>query len=324
MAIGMDPAAASACQTPRTTVIITSFNYAEYLRQAIDSVLAQTDGDFELLIVDDGSSDGSAEVARTYRDPRICVLVQSHSGPGAARNAGMRAARGRYIAFLDADDLWVPNKLAAQCEVLDRCPDVGLVYTRFGVIDARGCVQSQGRSFLATRPSGAILRQLLEGNVIGTPSTICFRGDMVADGRLAFDETGAYTEDWHFYLRTALRTRIHYLPRTLAYHRQHSRNMGGRVPTIMKEILHTGRFGLELARECLEVTESELQHLERRVLAYAEAIAGREYVKAGNWALARAHAARSLALQPWNIRETVFYLLASMGWVPGIVTRHLK
>jgi glycosyltransferase involved in cell wall biosynthesis len=324
MAIGMDPAAASACQTPRTTVIITSFNYAEYLRQAIDSVLAQTDTDFELLIVDDGSTDESAAHARSYVDPRIQVVVQPHRGTGAARNAGLRAARGRYVAFLDADDIWMPGKLAAQCAVLDRRADIGLVYARFGVIDADRRVLSSGRSFFGAKPSGTIFRHLLTGNVIGTPSTICFRRDMVADGQLAFDETGAYTEDWHFYLRTALRTRIHYLPRTLAYHRQHSRNMGGHVPTIMKEILHTGRFGLELARERLEVTESELKHLERRVLAYAEAIAGREYVKAGNWALARAHAARSLMLQPWNMRETVLYLLASMGWVPGVVTRHLK
>jgi len=324
MAISMHPEAASACQTPRTTVIITSFNYAEYLRQAIDSVLAQTDTDFELLIVDDGSTDESAAHARAYLDPRIQVVVQPHRGTGAARNAGLRAARGRCIAFLDADDVWVPEKLAMQSELLDRRADIGLVYARFGVIDADRRMLSSGRSFFGAKPSGAIFRHLLTGNVIGTPSTICFRRDMVADGRLAFDETGAYSEDWHFYLRTALGTRIQYLPRTLAYHRQHSRNMGGRVPIIMKEILHTGRFGLELARERLEITESERKHLERRVLAYAEAIAGREYLKAGNWALARAHAARSLMHQPWNMRETVLYLLASLGWVPQAVMRHLK
>lgn len=310
-------------ERPRTSVIITSFNYAEYLPAAIASVLAQTDGDFELLIVDDGSTDGSLAVARSYADPRIRVLVQPHSGLGAACNTGMQAACGRYIAFLDADDIWVRDKLAAQCELLDRRPDIGLVYTRFGVIDADGRMQSR-RSYLARKPSGAILPYLLEGNVIGTPSTICFRRDLIEKNMLCFDDTYTYSEDWHFYLRVAIHTLVHHLPRTLAYHRQHSRNMGGRVPIVMKEILQTGRFGLELARERLETTESELKLLERRVLAYAEAIAGREYLKAGNWALARAHAARSLAHQPWNIRETVLYLFASMGWVPGVVTRHLR
>jgi glycosyltransferase involved in cell wall biosynthesis len=310
-------------ERPRTSVIITSFNYTEYLPAAIASVLAQTDRDFELLIVDDGSTDGSLAVARSYSDPRVRVLVEPHRGLGPTRNVGMQAARGRYIAFLDADDIWMPGKLAAQCAVLDRRADIGLVYTRFGVIDASGRMQSR-RSYLAPKPSGAILRDLLEGNVIGTPSTICVRREIVEDGNLWFDETRTHLEDWHFYLRVAIHTLVHHLPRTLAYHRQHSKNMGGHVATFMREVQHTGRFGLDLAREHLGLSEREIQRIERRVLAYADALVGREYIKAGNLALARAHAARSLALQPWNIRETVLYLLASMGWVPGVVTRHLK
>lgn len=309
---------------PRTSVIISSFNYAEYLPASIESALAQIDRDFELLIVDDGSTDDSAVTARAYSDPRVRVIVRPHCGLGAVRNAGMRAARGRYIAFLDADDLWVPNKLAAQCEVLDRSPDVGLVYTRFGVIDARGCVQSQGRSFLAARPSGAILRQLLESNVIGTPSTICFRRDLVEDEALLFDETRTHSEDWHFYLRVALRTRIRYIPRTLAYHRQHTRNRYSHVPTLMSETLQTGRFGCDLARKHLRLGEREIQRVQRRVIGYVEALACREYVKAGNLTLARAHAARSLRYHPWNVREAALCLLASVGWVPRLITQRLK
>jgi glycosyltransferase involved in cell wall biosynthesis len=308
----------------RTSVVIPSFNYAEYLPASIESVLAQTDRDFELLIVDDGSTDGSLAVARSYSDPRVRVLVEPHRGIGPTHNVGMQAARGRYIAFLDADDIWARGKLAAQCELLDRCPDIGLVYTRYGVIAADGRVTSRGYSWLTPKPSGAILRQLLEGNVIGTMSSICFRRDLVEDQQLRFDDTETYSDDWHFYLRVAARTRVHYLPRTLAYHRQHARNTSGHVPTLMAQTLRTGRFGLDLARQQLGFAEPELRRIERRVLAYAEALVGREYLKAGNRALARAHAARSLSLQPWNIRGTVLYLLASIGWMPQVVTRHLK
>lgn len=311
-------------QLPRTSVIITSFNYAEYLPAAIASVLAQTDPDLELLIVDDGSTDGSLSVARSQPDPRVRVLVQPHRGPGAARNRGMQAACGRYIAFLDADDIWLPEKLAAQCELLDRRPDIGLVYTRYGVIDAGGRVTSRGYSWLTPKPSGAILRQLLEGNVIGTPSTICFRRGLIENEAIRFEDTEIHSDDWHFYLRVAPYTRVHYLPRTLAYHRQHRRNRFGDAPTIPADVMGTGRFGLHLARHHLGLSESELDRIERRMLAYGEALAAREYLKSGNWALARAHVARSLGHHPWNPRELLVYLLASTGWVPEAITRRLK
>lgn len=308
----------------RTSVIISSFNYAEYLLASIESALAQIDRDFELLIVDDGSTDDSVATARAYSDPRIRVIIQPHRGIGAARNAGMRASRGRYIAFLDADDVWAPDKLAAQCEVLDRRPDIGLVYTRFGVIDAAGCVQSEGRSFFAARPSGAILRQLLEGNVIGTASTICLRRDLVENHKIFFDDTQTHAEDWHFYLRIAARTCIHYMPRTLAYHRTHSRNASRLVATVMTPALRTGRFELDLARNHLGLAGPGIEQIKRRMFAYAETLAAREYVKAGNLMQAHAHAARSLMYYPWNLREATLCLLASVGWVPRMITQRLK
>ena len=311
-------------RSPRTSVIITSFNYAEYLPAAIESVLAQTDSDFELLIVDDGSTDGSVAIARACTDPRVRVLVQPHRGRAAARNTGMRAVRGRYIAFLDADDVWVHDKLAVQSELLDCRPDVGLVYTRFGVIDAYGRVQSQGRSHFGMKPSGSILRHMLVGNAIGTPSTICFRRDLVEAENLCCDETNTQREDWHFCMRLALRTRIHHIPRTLAYHRQHARNMQGNVAATMIQSLCTAQFGLDLARKHLGLPEREIRGIERRVLAYIEAIAGREYVKAGNLTLARAHVARSLMHYPWNVREAALYVLALIGWVPRAIRRRLK
>jgi len=314
----------AASHTPRTSVIIPSFNYAEYLPAAIASVLAQSDSDLELLVVDDGSTDDSVAIAQVFPDPRVRVFVRPHRGRAAPRNTGMRAARGRYIAFLDADDIWVQDKLAVQCEALDRHPDVGLVYSRFGVIDAVGRLQSRGRSYLAAKPSGAILRHLLEANVIGTPSTICFRRDLVENNGLWFDETNTHREDWHFYLRVAARSRIHYLPRTLAYHRYHTRNTQGNVPARMTESLCTVQFGLDLALKCFGLSGRELQRVERRALAYVEAIAGREYAKAGNLTLARGHAARSLKHYPWNVREATLYLLASIGWVPQAIARRLK
>jgi len=308
---------------PRTSVIIPSYNYAEFLPAAIESVLAQTDQDFELLIVDDGSTDESVAVACAYADPRVRVLAQRHRGIGAARNQGIRAARGRYIAFLDADDVWVPSKLAAQCDLLERRPDVGLVYGRFGVIDASGRVRSSGRTYLAPKPSGAIIRHLLARNVIGTPSTICLRRHVIQAGS-AFDETGAHAEDWHFYLQIASRTRIQYLPRILAYHRQHSRNWNGTISILSAQTRRTAEFALGLARDQLGLTARDLECLRRRLLAYVDALVAREFAKAGDVAVTRRHAARSLVQYPWNVTEALLWLSATAGWVPSVFRRRLK
>jgi glycosyltransferase involved in cell wall biosynthesis len=309
---------------PRTSVIITSYNYACYLPAAMASVLAQTEGDFELLLVDDSSTDDSVAVAQACADPRVQVIVQPHSGLGAARNTGIRAARGRYIAFLDADDVWVPDKLARQCHILDRQPSIGLVYTRFGIIDPAGRRQSRGYSYLSATPSGSLLPYLIAGNVVGTPSTICFRRALIDAYEAHFDETEAYVEDWHFYLQLAPHCAFAYLARTLAFHRQHDRNMQGALLTDMTQSLNTARFGLAQARRYLSLEEGDLRRFECRVGAYIDAMAGREYVKAGQLELARRHAARSLRAYPWNLTEAVLYLLAALGWVPQSIRRHLK
>lgn len=102
--------------SPNVSVIVPNFNYAQYLGACIESVLAQTYGDFELIVVDDGSSDGSPQIARNFTDPRVRVIVQANAGVSAARNRGVQASSGRWIAFLDSDDLWTPDSLRLRVE----------------------------------------------------------------------------------------------------------------------------------------------------------------------------------------------------------------
>jgi len=114
---------------PAVSVIMPAFDAERYLPAAIDSVLRQTYADLELLIVDDGSSDETAQIGRWYaaRDPRVRVLQQPNAGPGPARNTGFRAAQGRYLAFLDSDDEWDDTFLAEHVAILDARPDVDVV-----------------------------------------------------------------------------------------------------------------------------------------------------------------------------------------------------
>lgn len=126
--------------SPRVTVLMTVYNDERHVAQAIDSVLAQTHRDFELLIVDDGSTDGTAAILARYAaaDPRIRVLTQPNSGTTAAANAGLEQARGLYVARLDSDDLSHPDRLAIEVAFLDAHPEVALVGGGSEIIDDSG------------------------------------------------------------------------------------------------------------------------------------------------------------------------------------------
>ena len=104
----------------RVSVIVPLYNKAHYIRRALDSIAAQTFSDFEVIVIDDGSTDGGAALARAYPDPRVRVLVQENQGPGGARNRGVREARGELLAFLDADDEWTPEYLSTSVRLLGK------------------------------------------------------------------------------------------------------------------------------------------------------------------------------------------------------------
>ncbi len=114
---------------PLVSILIPTYNYGAYLADAIDSVLAQTVSDYEIVVVDDGSTDDTAEIAARY--PQVRYLRQENAGVGAARERGRLAARGRYLAFIDADDLWHPRKLEKQLAYLEAHPDCRIVFTLF-------------------------------------------------------------------------------------------------------------------------------------------------------------------------------------------------
>jgi Glycosyltransferases involved in cell wall biogenesis len=116
---------------PKVSVIITVYNIAQYLSEAIDSVLKQSFKDFEIIIVDDGSIDDTREVVNKYleRDLRINYIYQENKGPGAARNTGIKAAKGQYVAFLDGDDVLTQESLAERIALLERFSEVSFVYS---------------------------------------------------------------------------------------------------------------------------------------------------------------------------------------------------
>lgn len=122
---------------PKVSVIIPAYNRAQFLPRAIDSVLAQTYKDFEVLVVDDGSTDDTKKVLEQYNG-KIKYFYKDNGGSSSARNHGIENSSGEYIAFLDSDDIWMPEKLSIQVDVLDKNKNVGLVYSRMPIIDNEG------------------------------------------------------------------------------------------------------------------------------------------------------------------------------------------
>ncbi len=115
----------------KVSVVIPLFNKAQYIERTLRSALAQTYNDFEIIVVDDGSEDGGDRIVEAIKEPRIRLIRQENAGPGAARNRGIESSQGQFIAFLDADDLWLPGKLQDQTNFMLRHPEVGLSATNY-------------------------------------------------------------------------------------------------------------------------------------------------------------------------------------------------
>src|SRR6516164_1649055 len=129
--------------TPLVSIITPAYNSADYIGETIASVRAQTFTDFELIVADDGSTDGTPDVVRTAAagDPRVVLTETPHGGAAVARNTALHVARGRFIALLDSDDVWMPDYLSAQLSIAERCPGGGVVtanaISRGGDLDGR-------------------------------------------------------------------------------------------------------------------------------------------------------------------------------------------
>ena len=199
---------------PRIGVVVPTYNHAHVLSDAIESILAQTRRPDEIIVVDDGSTDGTQELVSTF-DWSIQYVYQDNKGLSAARNTGIRESTADWICFLDADDLWKPRKLDLQlASIRSIGPEIGCVYTRFIVQAPRA------RSLSPVPPGeGALtLRNLLRRNWIGV-LTVAARRDLVLDLG-GFDEDLDAVEDWDLWLRMAA-ANVHfaYVPEPLAIYR---------------------------------------------------------------------------------------------------------
>jgi glycosyltransferase involved in cell wall biosynthesis len=205
---------------PKVSVIIPTYQSVKFVREAIDSVLAQTYRDYEVIVVDGGSTDGTIEVLSSYGNS-IRVIRQNGKGISNARNNGVLASNGEYIAFMDSDDLWVPNKLEVQCKFLESKSNiVGLIYSDalFFEEEKNGKLERQSRMEKLYR--GKVIKHLLETNFIPA-STVTMRKSCFEKVGY-FDESLEVCEDIDMWIRIAESFEVDYQDLVLAKIRWHS------------------------------------------------------------------------------------------------------
>lgn len=213
-------------QGPAVSVVMPVYQGREHLAAAIESVLAQTCEQFELLVIDDGSTDGSSAIAQTYeeRDPRIHYTRQENAGQGAARNAAIGVARGDAVAFLDQDDLWLPDKLARQLPLLD---DTTVVYSDTYILREGGHSGEERLSdYLEGWPAPATLESLIVGNTIPVLTALLSRRLLLAHGGFTSDPALKGVDDYDLWLRLAAAgVTFSFVPEPLAVYRVHGAAM---------------------------------------------------------------------------------------------------
>lgn len=199
---------------PKASIIVPAYNATKTLPETMNSLLSQTCRDYEIILVDDGSTDGTTEMAQSYSaNPRVYVRHQTNRGLAGARNSGIAAARGDYIGFCDADDLWLPQKLQLHIDHLEASPDLAISYSASALIDEQG-----QRLRVAQKPRlrGVTPAHVFKRNPIGNGSSvvarrsalrdIAFRPHFETQRDWVFDETFRQSEDIECWLRLMLST----------------------------------------------------------------------------------------------------------------------
>ncbi len=212
---------------PLITVIMASYYHAEYLPDAIESVLNQTFPDLELIIIDDASQDTSRSCIERYalQDERIrAVFHDTNHGIAYTANQGLALARGKYIAFIDSDDVWIPDKLQRQLDILALNEDI-VVWSEGLIIDEKGI--PTGETFTQVnqvgnrKKSGDIFEELIQGNYIFGSSMVFKKENLHG---IRFNEKLKYLNDFQFNVDLAETFKFHYIPEPLAFYRVHERN----------------------------------------------------------------------------------------------------
>lgn len=206
---------------PRVSINICCYNSEPFIKRTLEQVLAQTFKDFEVIVIDDGSQDKTGEVVKSFQDDRIRYYYQDNRGLAASRNRAIALSAGEYIAFLDHDDSWMPEKIKAQVAVLENEPTIGLVYTDAVVVNSRLGLTKR-YSDVVKASSGWVVGKLFMRDFV-VLSTVMARKTVISRSGL-FDERLKFAEDYDFLFRAGKIAMFQYIHAPLARYLIHANN----------------------------------------------------------------------------------------------------
>ena len=288
-------------KNPTVSVIIPTYNRAHLIGRAIQSVLNQTYQDFEIIIVDDGSTDDTEEVIKKFqrKDERIkYVKHEKNKGSSAARNTGIKLARGKYIAFQDSDDEWLPEKLEKQMRVFENAPErVGVIYTGYWRVE--GSKRIYIPSPKVKRKEGYIHDNLLEGNFVSTQTAVVKRECLQLAGM--FDERLPRLQDWELFIRISKAYEFKCVDEPLVVSHFTPDSISANQATLIE--------GLTLILE----KHSEDFRKDRRLLAKWQYSIGNLLCQSGRMDQGRDYLLRAVKSYPLNIKYLVTAFVALFG-----------
>lgn len=252
---------------PTVSVIIHTYNNEKFIGETIDSVLNQTYNDYEIIVVDDGSEDGTRDALLPYMQ-KIRYHYKENGGIASAKNTGISLSNAEFIAFLDHDDLWVPDKLKIQMEYFDVHPHIGLVYAKYASF--------RDDKELRTKPekgySGWIFKNLLSKSIVQTSTVMVKRECLNAVG--PYDESFKLADEYDMFLRIAKRFQCGFVDKRLTRYRVHDMNASKNDLLFDKENL---RVFKKVYNGYTDLDEKEKKILRKRIAMYSIKVAGGLY-----------------------------------------------
>lgn len=248
---------------PVVSIVVPAYNAEKTILETIQSIQAQTFADFELIVINDGSTDRTLEILSTVEDPRLKVFSYENGGLPVARNRGIQQSTGQFISFIDADDLWTADKLEAQLTALEQHPKAGVAYSWTSFID-------ENSQFLYTRDplpyTGDVYPRLLIENFISSGSNILVRRALI-EAAGEFDPALKSAEDWDYYLRLAARAEFVLVPQYQILYRRSSQSMTSKVDVMEQYILTVTERAFAAAPEHLQFLKNQSLSRTYRFLA---------------------------------------------------------